>query len=112
MAVVRRLVVATDNLHTFASESRATAKFDKNNFKHTDMADKKKSTVGDLKQDENNYRKHSEANKKKIKKSIDECGLGRSVVVDADDVLVAAMVCRVFYPRTHRLGSSRLMARS
>lgn len=83
------MVAATDILHTFASESRATAKFDKNNFKHTDMADKKKSTVGDLKQDKNNYRKHSEANKKKIKKSIDECGLGRSVVVDADGVLVA-----------------------
>lgn len=43
----------------------------------------------DLKQDGNNYRKHSTENKKKIKKSIDECGLGRSVVVDADGVLIA-----------------------
>lgn len=45
--------------------------------------------VQDLKQDKKNYRKHSERNKQLIKKSIDECGLGRSVVVDADGVLVA-----------------------
>lgn len=56
------------------------------------MAKEKKqgeATVADLRQDERNYRKHSEENKKRIKKSIDECGLGRSVVVDADGVLVA-----------------------
>lgn len=46
-------------------------------------------TVADLKQDERNYRKHSDTNKKRIKKSIDECGLGRSVVIDADGILVA-----------------------
>lgn len=46
-------------------------------------------TAGDLKQDEHNYRKHSETNKARIKKSIDEAGLGRSVVIDADGVLVA-----------------------
>ena len=57
-----------------------------------EMAKEKKqgeATVADLRQDERNYRKHSEENKKRIKKSIDECGLGRSVVVDADGVLVA-----------------------
>lgn len=43
----------------------------------------------DLKQDSNNYRKHSDTNKKRIKKSIDENGLGRSVLVDADGVLIA-----------------------
>lgn len=56
------------------------------------MAKEKKqgeATVADLRQDERNYRKHSEENKKRIKKSIDECGLGRLVVVDADGVLVA-----------------------
>ena len=46
-------------------------------------------TAADLIQDENNYRKHSEQNKARIRKSIDEAGLGRSVVVDADGVLVA-----------------------
>jgi hypothetical protein len=46
-------------------------------------------TAADLKQDGNNYRKHSETNKARIKKSIDEAGLGRSVVIDADGVLVA-----------------------
>lgn len=51
--------------------------------------EKQTATVADLKQDTGNYRKHSEDNKKKIKKSIDEAGLGRSVVMDADGVLVA-----------------------
>lgn len=46
-------------------------------------------TAADLIQDEHNYRKHSETNKKRIRKSIDEAGLGRSVVVDADGVLIA-----------------------
>ena len=46
-------------------------------------------TAGDLIQDEHNYRKHSETNKKRIRKSIDEAGLGRSVVVDADGVIIA-----------------------
>ena len=46
-------------------------------------------TAADLIQDEHNYRKHSETNKARIKKSIDEAGLGRSVVIDADGVLVA-----------------------
>lgn len=46
-------------------------------------------TAADLIQDANNYRKHSETNKARIRKSIDEAGLGRSVVIDADGVLVA-----------------------
>lgn len=46
-------------------------------------------TAADLIQDEHNYRKHSDTNKARIKKSIDEAGLGRSVVIDADGVLVA-----------------------
>lgn len=44
--------------------------------------------AADLIQDEHNYRKHSDTNKARIKKSIDEAGLGRSVVIDADGVLV------------------------
>lgn len=47
------------------------------------------ATVAELKQDENNYRKHSDENRRRIRKSIDEAGLGRSVVVDADGVLIA-----------------------
>lgn len=46
-------------------------------------------TAADLIQDEHNYRKHSETNKARIRRSIDEAGLGRSVVIDADGVLVA-----------------------
>ena len=51
--------------------------------------EKQIKTAADLKQDGNNYRKHSDTNKARIKKSIDEAGLGRSVVIDADGVLVA-----------------------
>jgi hypothetical protein len=47
------------------------------------------ATVAELKQDENNYRKHSDENRRRIRKSINEAGLGRSVVVDADGVLIA-----------------------
>lgn len=39
--------------------------------------------------DKRNYRKHSDSNKRKIKKSLQECGAGRSVLVDADDTLIA-----------------------
>lgn len=46
-------------------------------------------TAADLIQDEHNYRKHSDENKRRIRKSIDEAGIGRSVVVDADGVLIA-----------------------
>lgn len=51
--------------------------------------EKQIKTAADLKQDSHNYRKHSDTNKARIKKSIDEAGLGRSVVIDADGVLVA-----------------------
>lgn len=43
----------------------------------------------EIKFDHRNYRKHSEQNKKVIKKSLKELGAGRSVVIDADDTLVA-----------------------
>lgn len=43
----------------------------------------------DIKFDKRNYRKHSDSNKRKIKKSLQECGAGRSVLVDADDTLIA-----------------------
>lgn len=43
----------------------------------------------EIKFDKRNYRKHSDGNKRKIKKSLQECGAGRSVLVDADDTLIA-----------------------
>jgi hypothetical protein len=43
----------------------------------------------DIKFDKRNYRKHSDSNKRKIKKSLQECGAGRSVLIDADDTLIA-----------------------
>lgn len=43
----------------------------------------------EIKFDKRNYRKHSDSNKRKIKKSLQECGAGRSVLVDADDCLIA-----------------------
>lgn len=45
--------------------------------------------MNEIKFDERNYRKHSKKNKRIIKKSLQELGAGRSVVVDADDTLVA-----------------------
>lgn len=39
--------------------------------------------------DKKNYRKHSEQNKKRIRKSLTECGAGRSVLVDRDGCLIA-----------------------
>ena len=45
--------------------------------------------VTDLKFDQRNYRKHGDKNKNLIKKSIEEAGLGRSIVIDADDEIIA-----------------------
>lgn len=45
--------------------------------------------VTDLKFDHKNYRKHSDKNRNLIKKSISEAGLGRSIVIDADDEIIA-----------------------
>lgn len=44
--------------------------------------------VKDLKFDERNYRIHSEKNKELIRKSINECGLARSVVIDNENCLI------------------------
>lgn len=42
-----------------------------------------------LKFDKRNYRKHNEKNKKLIKKSLEECGTGRSIIVDNNDEIIA-----------------------
>lgn len=39
--------------------------------------------------DKKNYRKHSDNNKRMIRKSLKDCGAGRSVLVDADGYLIA-----------------------
>ena len=39
--------------------------------------------------DKKNYRKHSDKNKKLIKKSLEECGAGRSIVVDNKGEIIA-----------------------
>lgn len=42
-----------------------------------------------LKFDKRNYRKHNEKNKKLIRKSLEECGTGRSIIVDSNDEIIA-----------------------
>lgn len=43
----------------------------------------------DIKFDKRNYRKHSKRNKELIKKSLEECGAGRSIVIDKDNSIIA-----------------------
>lgn len=43
----------------------------------------------DIKYDRRNYRKHSDKNKALIRKSIEETGFGRSVVIDSENELIA-----------------------
>ena len=45
--------------------------------------------VKDLKQDRRNYRIHGDKNLSLIKKSIDEVGFGRSIVVDSENEIIA-----------------------
>ena len=45
--------------------------------------------VKDLKQDKHNYRVHNEKNLSLIKKSIDEVGFGRSIVIDNQNEIIA-----------------------
>lgn len=44
---------------------------------------------GEIKFDNRNYRIHGDKNKRLIKKSLKECGAGRSIVVDNENVIVA-----------------------
>lgn len=45
--------------------------------------------MGQIKFDSRNYRKHNERNKELIKKSLEECGAGRSIVIDNNDEIIA-----------------------
>lgn len=42
-----------------------------------------------IKFDSRNYRKHSDENKQLINKSLSECGAGRSILIDANDEIIA-----------------------
>ena len=42
----------------------------------------------EIKFDKRNYRKHGNKNKKLIKKSLEECGAGRSIVIDNDGEII------------------------
>ena len=55
------------------------------------MSEKQKAKSADVrvKYDRRNYRKHDERNKKLIRKSLEELGAGRSVVIDAENELIA-----------------------
>lgn len=43
----------------------------------------------EIKYDKHNYRKHDERNLNLIKKSLKECGAGRSILIDADGEIIA-----------------------
>lgn len=47
------------------------------------------SEKNEIKLDKRNYRKHNEENKRLIKKSLEECGTGRSIVIDKDGEIIA-----------------------
>ena len=42
-----------------------------------------------IKFDSRNYRKHGDKNKELINKSLSECGAGRSILIDANDEIIA-----------------------
>ena len=45
--------------------------------------------TNEIKFDSRNYRKHNTENKRLIKKSLEECGAGRSILIDGDDEIIA-----------------------
>ena len=45
--------------------------------------------TNEIKFDSRNYRKHNTKNKQLIKKSLEECGAGRSIIIDGDDEIIA-----------------------
>jgi hypothetical protein len=45
--------------------------------------------MGEIKFDKRNYRKHDDKNKKLIKKSLEDCGTGRSILIDKEGEIIA-----------------------
>lgn len=54
-----------------------------------------------IKFDSRNYRKHNDLNKKLIRKSLQECGAGRSIVIDSENEIVAG---NGIYEQAKKLG--------
>lgn len=54
-----------------------------------------------IKADKRNYRKHNDKNKALIKKSLEECGAGRSIVIDNEDEIIAG---NGIYEQAKKLG--------
>lgn len=45
--------------------------------------------MAELRYDPRNYRIHTDKNKRLIKKSLEDCGTGRSILLDKNDVIIA-----------------------
>lgn len=45
--------------------------------------------MSDIKFDKRNYRKHNDRNKDLIRKSLNECGAGRSIIIDSENEIIA-----------------------
>lgn len=54
-----------------------------------------------IKFDKRNYRRHNDRNKELIKKSLEECGAGRSIVIDNNDEIIAG---NGIYEQAQKLG--------
>jgi hypothetical protein len=48
----------------------------------------KRKCISKIKCDKRNYRKHSDRNRSLINKSLQECGAGRSIIIDAEDNII------------------------
>ena len=57
--------------------------------------------MAEIKFDSRNYRIHNERNKSLIRKSLEECGAGRSIVIDSDDEIIAG---NGIYEEAQKLG--------
>ena len=55
----------------------------------------------EIKFDKRNYRKHNDRNKELIRKSLDECGAGRSIVIDNEGEIIAG---NGIYEQAQQLG--------
>lgn len=57
--------------------------------------------MAELKYDPRNYRIHTDKNKRLIRKSLEDCGAGRSILFDKNDCIIAGSgVYRSFVPDT------------
>lgn len=57
--------------------------------------------MAEIKFDKRNYRNHNDRNKNLIKKSLEECGAGRSIVIDNENEIIAG---NGIYEQAQKLG--------